>query len=189
MARVVGLDISTSIVGIAILNGKADDFTVEKLCHVDFKGCDDIWQKVDKFSSEFASLFEDREDLPIVFIEEALINFTPGFSNAQTISTLVKFNAMCAYFVRSFMSRDPNFIACTHARKLCGIKVLRTSKCGKPAKQQVFEWALEGPFKDATFEMTKTGKYKPWNYDEIDAYVIARAGLIELESVQLNNIP
>jgi hypothetical protein len=182
--RVLGLDISTSIVGVSFVSGTSSEVTIERLSHIDFNKCVDIWQKVDRFTERLTEEFAVCGRPDVVYVEEALLSFRPGLSNAQTITTLIKFNALCSMVVRSVMGVPPEFVASTTARKSCGIKTQQVKKIGIPVKQQVFEWARTGPLKDREFELTRTGSFKPWNYDEVDAYVIARAGLV-LESLKL----
>lgn len=180
--RVLGLDVSTSVTGYTVLEGTADDFKIVEMGHIDFSKCKDYWEKADLLRTSIIDLVTNYHGLDEVYIEEALLGFRTGMSSAQTITTLMKFNGLASWFVHEWLQhgeKNPKFVAATHARKLCGIPVQQTKKCGKTAKEQVFEWAITGPLKDVEFEKTRTGKYKPFNYDRVDSYVIARAGLIE----------
>jgi hypothetical protein len=107
-------------------------------------------------------------------------------SSASTLNLLAKFNGLVSYQVRNLLALDPQYVSVNHARKLCGVRIEKTSKCGKSAKDQTFDWAIAGPLKEiaASFKLvnTKDGsvKYQGYHYDEVDSYVIARAGLAEL---------
>jgi hypothetical protein len=182
--RILGLDISTSVVGYTFLSGESSNsYEISQIGHMDFSKCNDIWEKVDKF----AQLIQPeiiRFDPQIVYVEEALIGFSTGKSSAKTITTLVMFNAMCSFQIRSMMrGAPPKFIPSMTARKTCGIKIHQKSKCGLSGKEQTFNWARSGPLSSRTFETTRTGKFKPWNYDEVDSFVVALSGLT-LETVR-----
>jgi hypothetical protein len=179
---ILGLDISTSVIGYTVLDGDPDCPAVHQIGHIDFKKCKDLWDKVDVFETFINKIritnIYPANPLADVYIEEALISFRPGFSNAQTITTLVKFNAMCSLIVRRMFGFDPKYVGAPTARRLCGIKTQTLAKAGMSVKEQVFTWARNGPLKDRQWTMTKTGRYQPWNMDETDSYVIARAGLV-----------
>jgi hypothetical protein len=178
---ILGLDISTSVIGYTFLG---PDMSVVEMNHIDFKGCNTLWEKADHAGKVLNALW-GRYTPRQFFIEESLQKFSTGMSSASTINLLTKFNGLVSYIVRGQLGMDPNYISVNHARKLCGIKVERTSKCGKSAKEQTFDWALRGPLAERAkaFKLvnTKDGsiKYQGYHYDEVDSYVIARAGLVE----------
>ena len=177
--RILGLDISTSVLGLTIVEGNKETCDIVYMNHIEFKDCSDMWEKVEKFARFLESMTNDNPPcLNAVYVEDALMRFRPGFSSANTIMVLVKFNALCSFQARNHFSMNPKFVASQSARKLCGIKTKSKKICGKVVKEQVFDWAVAGPLKDKKFEMTRTGKYKSWNYDEVDSYVVARAGLV-----------
>ena len=68
---------------------------------------------------------------------------------------------------------QPEYIAATSARKLCGIKVSR----GQKAKQVVLNFLLDNE-PSFVIEYTRNGNPKPESYDKADSIVIARAGAI-----------
>jgi len=179
MVCVLGLDISTSCTGLAVLD--ADTTSLVYLSSESFKGCENLWQKADRMRDRFVSL---KKDLHIdhVYVEQSLLMFRPGMSSAATIAALTSFNGLVSYLSREVFCRDPNMVPSTTARKKCGIRVLKSPASTLPAKEQVFVWATQdnGPLHDYVFEKTKTGKFKPNCYDMVDAYVIARAGCVLL---------
>lgn len=181
MSKIIGLDISTSVTGITVLDDSVDYPHIVLMDHITFEDCDDVWEKADKFNERFTEICIQNHPIDAVYIEEALLNFRTGLSNAQTITTLVKFNGLCSYIVRNHMGSSPSFVASTTARKNCGIKIIQRKKCDMSAKEQVFTWALAGPLSKLEFEKTRTGKYKTWNYDRVDSFVIALHGLKELQ--------
>jgi Holliday junction resolvasome RuvABC endonuclease subunit len=176
--RVLGLDISTSCTGVAVLD---EEFNIIALTHIDFKKCNDFWEKVDRARVELYAIIEQYN--PDEFcVEQILQSFTPGFSSAGTIMLLAQFNAILSASVRDKMGKSPTFITSGHARKLCGLKMLTKAKSGgRTHKEQVQDYLVEGYLKHIDFPKTKTGKLKPFVGDECDAYVMARAGVTILK--------
>jgi hypothetical protein len=166
---ILGLDISTSITGYAILdeNGKIQEI-----------GSWDMRNKnlfPDLFSK---SLFIKKQLLGIdyqidhIFIEPALNMFMMGKSSSHTISTLIKFNGITAWMCFEEFGIQPEFIPAISARKKCGITIKR----GQKAKEIVMKYFLDNE-PDFRVEYTKHGNPKPNYYDQADALVMARAGL------------
>lgn len=183
--KVLGLDVSTSITGVCVLEKTDDEPNIILLDHIDFKECKTFWEKVDKARSFFSSkdFSSATKGIDGVFIEESLQSFRTGMSSAATITTLAKFNSLVSYFARETFSMDPNYIAATSARKLCGIKVQKTAIVGKNAKEQTFEWAMNGPLQHVKWPLKKNGQPKDWSRDATDAYVIARAGIAQISKL------
>jgi Holliday junction resolvasome RuvABC endonuclease subunit len=173
--NILGLDISTSIIGACVLD---EQFNIIKLTHIDFKKCKDFWEKVD-FARDALSKIIDEYKIDKFCVEEILLNFSPGFSSAGTIITLAKFNAIVSMIVREKLNTNPIYISASHARKLCGLKMLSKAKSGGISyKEQVVKYLTEGCLKHIEFPKTKTGKYKPFVGDLCDSFVMAKAGMI-----------
>jgi len=173
----LGLDVSTANTGIALLEGSVDGShpKILLLTHVELSKVDGFWLKVDALRR---TLFDCKIDIiraTHVFVEESLQAFRPGLSSANTLMTLAKFNGVVSSVVRDLTGLTPTPIAATSARKMCGISV----KKGSPAKKQVFDRlvGVGGALAHVEFPTKRGGAPKDWAYDEVDAYVIARAGL------------
>jgi hypothetical protein len=169
---ILGLDISTSITGYAIINLEG------KLQEV---GSWDMRNKnhfPDMFSKSLFIKEKLKEiDYPIdhIFIEPALNMFMMGKSSSHTISTLIKFNGITSWMCFEEFGIQPQFIPAISARKKCGITIKRGTK----AKEQVFKFMIDNePQFGYTVEYTKHGNPKPQYYDRADALVMARAGLV-----------
>ena len=109
-----------------------------------------------------------------VYIEQSLQSFRSGFSSAKTLSTLSRFNGVVSWMCYSIWNIEPEYLAATSARKLCGIKVPK----GQKAKPVVLDFVLnnEPAF---VIEYTKQGNPKPDSFDRADSWVIARAGFMK----------
>lgn len=164
---IAGLDISTSITGITVL----DNIGRVVLCDAwDLRKHKGFFLKVEKAKVLLEEIAKDQK-IEKVFIEQSLQSFRSGFSSAQTLSTLSRFNGTLSWLCYDLLEVEPEFIGATTARKLCGIKVPR----GRKAKEVVLENILDI---DSNFviEYTKHGNPKPGTYDRADSLIIAKAG-------------
>jgi Holliday junction resolvasome RuvABC endonuclease subunit len=178
---ILGIDISTSITGFAIVA----DGQIVNYDSIDLRKYKDVFDKTIAIKEKLLDLFEmyqcNNEDkfalgdsqYPIehIYIEQSLHMFMGGKSSAKTLSTLTRFNGIVSWLVYELFEIKPKFIGATSARKQAGIKVPR----GQKAKQVVLQHLLdtEPAFK---VEYTKFGNPKPESYDRADAIVIAKAG-------------
>lgn len=184
MAIILSLDVSTSVTGICVIESSrqpdAAGSHILLLDRIEFKGCKTLWDKADVVQAYLSSLRSNGRlggytDSVRIILEEPLMGFRPGMSSAQTITTLIRFNGIVSYIARDVFKQEPEYINAPHARKLCGIKLQKTTACGKSQKEQTAEYMLTCDLKHITWPQTRTGKMVNWAYDAIDAYVIARA--------------
>ena len=165
---ILGLDISTSITGATILDS---DGKVVYNKAWDTRKFKNMFEKAEYVEEQINQLCRDGYRIEKVFIEQSLQSFRSGFSSAKTLSTLSRFNGIVSWMVYRNLRQEPQYIAATSARKLCGIKVPK----GQKAKQVVLNFLLDNePSFDITY--TKFGNPKPDSYDRADSLVIAKAG-------------
>ena len=111
---ILGLDISTSMVGVAII-----DQTTGKLVLSD--GWDISKQEATFDKAEFigAELYALRSQYNIehIFIETALKRFLPGRSRADTLIKLAKFNGITSWLCYDCFDITPKYINVNTARK------------------------------------------------------------------------
>ena len=178
---VLGIDISTSITGFAIV---ADNQLVF-YDSIDMRKEKDIFDKTILMKEKLLDLYEmyqcdndssiriGESKFPIehIYIEQPFTFFNSGGSSAKTMATLQKFNGIVSWIVYELFEIRPKFIGATSARKQVGIKVPR----GQKAKKVVLEHLLktEPAFK---IEYTRHGNPKPESFDKADAIIIAKAG-------------
>lgn len=175
---IIGLDVSTRVTGYTILNS---DGSLIEMSHIDFSKIENIWwEKVDFLKKRVQELKSKYPNINKIFIEESLQTFKSGFSSAQTLSTLAKFNIITAFLFREEFQISPEYISAASARKMCGIKI--DKKLEKAAKEQVVQYLLETTFKDNNFPLKKTGGLKDYIKDQLDSYVIAKAGYIQINA-------
>ena len=166
MIWILGIDISTSITGFAVI-GKEQ---------VVYYGSTDLRKEKDTFAKAIAvkkKLMDILIEFPIshIYIEQPFTFFNSGGSSAKTMAVLQKFNGIVSWMVYELFELEPQYLTAMEARKLCGIKVPR----GQKAKKVVLEHLLET---EAAFkiEYTNHGNPKPESYDRADAIVVAKAG-------------
>ena len=151
MTFIIGLDVSTSITGVCILDTSLQTDSanshISHLDKIDLKKYSTLWEKADAVSLELCNLRKTYDGNFNVFLEEPLMGFRTGMSSAATITTLMRFNGIVSYISREIFKVDPQYISSATARKLCGIKMQKTSKAGMSGKEQVFKYMSENDLK------------------------------------------
>lgn len=169
---ILGLDISTSITGVTVLDDSGTCIYNQFWDTRNKNKYPEIYQKAAFVHNNLLSL---SMEYPIkkVYIEQSLHSFRSGFSSAQTLSTLSRFNGMVSWMCFVIFGIEPEMIAATTARKQVGIKIPK----GENAKQKSFDFVVAN---EPTFivEYTKNGNVKPGIMDKSDSWVIAKAGYI-----------
>tara|TARA_Y100000310_G_scaffold165523_1_gene165254 strand:- start:1079 stop:1711 length:633 start_codon:yes stop_codon:yes gene_type:complete len=119
MSRILGLDVSTKTIGIAIFEDKGNHGKLQLLTHitpqVKPKPKDNIellMKKAQTFESEFLEKYSDIE-IGRVFIEEPLLRS----NNVNTVATLLRFNGMICKSIYEVLNIVPDFISSYDARK------------------------------------------------------------------------
>ena len=169
--KILGLDVSTSITGVAIVDDSGKILHCEAIDTRNKNKFPSLLSKA-KFIKDKLWELEDAHFIDKIYIEESLQSFRSGFSSAKTLSTLSKINGIVSYLVCDIFEKEPEYIASTSARKLCGIKVPR----GQKAKEIVLNFLLDSD-PDFVIEYTRHGNPCPGAYDKADSVIIARAGL------------
>jgi Holliday junction resolvasome RuvABC endonuclease subunit len=167
---ILGLDISTSIVGATIVAGDGDVISTSAWDMRNKNHFPDIFSKYNHVQGELLDL-HSTYNIEHIYVEQSLQMFRSGFSSAKTLSTLSSFNGVVSYLCYREMSIKPEYIAAPSARKACGITISRGTK----AKEQVVKFLLDNEPKFIV-EYTKSGNIKPAYYDIADSIVIAKAG-------------
>jgi Holliday junction resolvasome RuvABC endonuclease subunit len=181
---ILGVDISTSITGFAIVA----EGEIVFYDSVDLRKYKNVFQKAERIKEAIFEIFDnyqfDREDdhwmtvesdanqrINHIYIEQSLHMFMGGKSSAKTLSALTRFNGIVSWLIYEMFSMEPKYIGASSARKQAGIKVPR----GQKAKQVVLQHLLDNE-PAFTIEYTQHGNPKPESYDRADAIVIAKAG-------------
>lgn len=139
---ILGLDVSTTTIGIALFEDLGDKGKLKLLTHVSPKvkpkpenKMQELFEKVRVFESEFLidklKEFEKIGKITKVIIEEPLLQS----NNVYTVGTLLRFNGIIARSVYEILGVVPDFISSYDARKfgfpeLMGVRT--HDKKGKP---------------------------------------------------------
>lgn len=179
----IGLDISTSIVGFAILNSTTGDLI--RLDAIKLTGAkfEDVWDKANQVENELSTLLDaTKYKVENVFVEEAHMRFTPGLSSAGTLFSLARFNGIASYVSYKIFDCKPKMTNVRSARKSLGIQINYKDK-SKDTKTKVFEAVQKlNPNFPWIQHVAKVGKQKGklvWskhNFDMADAWVICEGG-------------
>ena len=180
---ILGLDISTSIIGITVLNKDGEIVQTSALDLRNKNHYPDVYKKYERVYSYFLELKLDYNyNFTHIFIEQSLQMFRSGFSSAKTLSTLSSFNGVVSYLCHRELKKTPEHISASSARKSCGISIPK----GKKAKEVVVNFLLDNEPR-FNVEYTKSGNIKPKYYDIADSIVIAKAGFNLVEQRKDNN--
>ena len=166
----LGLDISTSFIGIAIMDESGSIMLTESLDLRKLEKC--LFIKADRFKDFLLSTICEY-NIEKIFIEQSLQTFKSGFSSAQTLSMLSKFNGIISYIVFKNFNKKPIYISASSARKTAGCQIKR----GQNTKQKVLEFVLD-KYPSFVVEYTKHGNPKPGTFDKCDSIVVCKAGLL-----------
>ena len=183
--KYIGLDISTSIIGISLLDCNSKLINLE---NINLKKISCIFYKSNVTKEHFTKIKEKYlfEDEIKIFIEESFQSFSKGFSSAKTLSQLNRFNGIVSYISSEVFSVVPEYINVNSARKNLGIKI--NKKLEINTKEQIFQW-VKNDFKENNYEFdwperTLTRgpnkglvKFDDCCYDMSDAYVICKAAI------------
>ena len=170
---ILGLDISTSVVGVAVINPDTKELVVSE--HIDLTKIDSVFSKAELVGSELWQI-GNNHNIENLFVETALMRFIPGRSRADTIVKLAKFNGIVSWMCYDTFGLQPTYLNVNTARSLYGLSFPRGTK-GPKRKKMVIEAVIEKEKTAFKYEMARGGKnYKKGTDDRADAIVIARAG-------------
>lgn len=168
--NVMGLDISTSKIGISIVSTDKKILTSDV---IKFKPETPLEEKVDMLFNKIEKL-KKYYYISEVFVEEPFISFSGGKTTAQTMAKLQRFNGMCCFAIRKIFEIDSVPVPVRTARSKLGIKIPKGVK-DKDAKQVIIEWAEKNH--EFKYDKTVHGNPLPGTDDRADALVIALYGM------------
>tara|TARA_R100001082_G_C4333620_1_gene146830 strand:+ start:485 stop:1018 length:534 start_codon:yes stop_codon:yes gene_type:complete len=167
---ILGLDVSTSVTGVSIID-KNGELIYCEAWRTDKKGLS-FYKKLGLIKEKLCYV---KSQFPIekIYVEEPLGMFASGRSSAQVISKIQRFNGATCWILKELFDLEPKYINASTARKLCGITIRR----GQKAKLIVLQHVIENE-KEFNVEYTQRGNPLKGTYDRADSIVIAKAGLL-----------
>ena len=186
--KVLGLDISTSNVGMCLMDTEQPQMHRVVLAKgiplLKEKG---LYAKSCKVRDSILAV-SDRHSIDVVAIEESLQAFRRNMSSAKTIRTLNRFNGIVSWIARSELDTPVVSGNVISVRNKIGLKIEK--KSDKTTKEQVLDWVSQHP-EMIKFEWpTKVMKSGPQKgeirkeifcYDIADAFVMALWGCNHLK--------
>lgn len=176
----LGLDISTSCTGVCLID-ENEQVAVFDAIKLTSNTLHTMWDKADRGIEEIKKLVGDKK-VERIFVEANAKMFAKGFSSADTLLTLAKFNGLMSYLSHKAFNAEVIDVNVTSARKAVGFKNTKTDK--RPVKDRVFDYVAfthpEFPWKK---HVAKTGNqkgkeiYNTEMKDACDAWVICVGGL------------
>ena len=173
---VLGLDISTSKVGICVMDYKFNLLETTLLKLNTKNQLEDRCVQLEEYLNKLNYLDKINEDgyiIKDVYIESAFIAFSGGKTSAVTMSKLQRFNGMVSFMLRKLFGHNAVSLSPAKARGLVHLKIKR----GENTKLRVIEHVQKAFPNDFKYELTRHGNPKPGTDDRADAIVIAWAGL------------
>lgn len=177
---ILGLDISTSVVGVCLLDASTGVLVDLQPIKLTSSKLLTMWDKADAAIAGIKSIVGQHTVMK-VYVEANAKMFSVGFSSADTLMTLAKFNGIVSYLSHKAFAAPIVDVNVSSARKAVGFKNTKTDK--RPVKDKVFEFVTtlhpEFPWKK---HVAKTGKSQGQEVfdaemkDCSDAWVIAAGG-------------
>ena len=172
MRYILGLDISTSVVGYTIID---EDGNLHVLSYIKISNEKDLFEKADVVKNELLNYTDLITD---VAIEEPLVMYKDGFSRAQILSTLSTFNGMISILCKFIYNCTPIYYNVNNARKTA-FPLVKFPK-GKNRKE-IIQSAVSNRYPDVDWPLMAKGKnigaFKKECFDMADSAVIALAHL------------
>jgi hypothetical protein len=191
----IGLDISTTNIGLALFN---EGGSLVELKHLKLKTDSKTTPENDRYlikGDEFYKFLTSYKDhiketyqaeVKTIFVEEPLM-----MSNNQFTSALLqKFNGVCCYIIKSIFSLYPEMISVHESRtlfcpefvkhKTVKGKLIKTLSFPKDIDKKEYIWKKVASMeKDIQWIYNKKGEIANENYDMSDAYCVGVAKLKE----------
>ena len=173
--KTLGLDISSSKIGIALL--EKEQIVLSEV--LKFKPSQSLEERAEQFETRMRQI-EQHHVVYDVFVEQPAIMFKGGKTTAFTMATLQRFNGMCCYVVNVVFEMEAELINPNSARSTLGIKVPRGIP-PRAKKNFIIERMSERFGEEFSYNMTRQGNPQPGTDDRADALVVALAGPLLLD--------
>tara|TARA_B100000427_G_scaffold297829_1_gene278456 strand:+ start:188 stop:709 length:522 start_codon:yes stop_codon:yes gene_type:complete len=167
---ILGLDISSSRVGIALMDG--EKIIINEV--MKFKSGMSLEERAQKFEQRMVEI--EGHYVPYeLYIEKPATMFKGGKTTAHTMAILQRFNGMCSYIAYKVFDLEPVMVNPRSARSKLGIKVPPRTP-SKEMKKMIIEHISTRFPKQFKYELTVHGNPRPGTDDRADAIVVALAG-------------
>lgn len=183
---IIGLDVSTSVTGIVVLENNCNfDPKQHLMCYapIELSKCKSFWDKTKILENEIENIRNKfAPEVTAIYVEEPMKRFATGLSSAQTVSALQRINGIACFIAyKTWSHTEPTYVSVTQARKAAGVRVVQTKKDlqQRNAKKQTFDHMMSNDLSHIQWPVKRnSGNPKDWVYDVTDAYVIAKGGML-----------
>ena len=173
--KTLGLDISSSKIGIALLDN--ENVIISDV--LKFKSNQSLEERAAQFERRMREI-DTYHVVYDVYVEQAALMFRGGKTTAFTMATLQRFNGMCCYALSQIFEMEASLINPNSARSILGIKVPRKVP-SKEKKKAIIESISERFGEQFQYNLTRQGNPQPGTDDRADALVVALAGPLLLD--------
>ena len=197
---ILGIDISTTCLGVSLARYDGKDIEILKISHVKpkvprkIKGTEALFLKAKQFKEEFIEQYKDV-GLTDIVIEEPL----PNSQNNNTVTTLLRFNGMISQSIYEATGIVPKYITSYDARKYGFPELMAIRKFNKNGeaysidkirkalkKNELVLWGgyswdcqkklilwnnISEMFPNIQWQYNKQGELKTENFDAYDSFV------------------
>ena len=161
---ILGIDISTAIVGFAVMTADYKLIAYDKL---KFKKDLTLEQRAEYFKNKIEH-FDSYYCITEAFVEQPAMMFGRGKTTANTMSKLQRFNGMCCYAIYELLKIHANL-----ARKKMNISIPRNVL---NKKHYIINEVVK-KYPNFKYNLTRYGNPQPGTDDIADAIVVAHAGV------------
>ena len=166
MTKVLGFDISSTCIGICLLEiDEKNKITLKYLDNIKPIKSINIIERVAHTRDKIKKLIEHLK--PDYIAIEDLVQYLPGKSSANTIITLATFNRMIGLLAFDYLNKMPNLYNVMSIRH--GLKLSKEL----PSKEQMPDLVSSHLGIKFIYSIGKKGKIKSENYDMADAFAVA----------------
>ena len=166
---ILGIDVSTSVVGFAVMTDDHELVTYDKL---KFKKDLALEQRALFFKNKVQH-YNNYYCLTDVYVEAPAMMFGGGKTTANTMGKLQRFNGMCCFAIYDLTEIAPSMIHANSARKRMNIKIPRDVL----NKKHFIIECVEKEYPSFKYNLTRFGNPQPGTDDMADAIVVAHAGV------------
>lgn len=191
---IMGLDVSTKVIGIALFEDKGDHGELKLLHHVapkvkakKYSKIEELCRKVSIFEDEFLKKYVDF-GITRVIIEEPLLQS----NNVNTVGTLLRFNGMICRSVYETLGVSPDFISSYDSRAYAFPELMakrEVNKKGEKIPQKDIDKAKPVLFGAYPFDVDK--KQVIWekvaDLEPKIAWIYDKKGLVKKENYDMSD--
>jgi len=170
--KTLGLDISSSKIGIALLD--EEQIIISDV--LKFKSSQSLEERAAQFERRMCEI-DKHHVVYDVYVEQPAMMFRGGKTTAFTMATLQRFNGMCCYILSQIYESEAVLVNPNSARAILGIKVPRKIP-SKEKKKFIIEHIANRFGEQFKYNLTHKGNPQPGTDDRADALVVALAGIL-----------